>query len=289
MTSTAAAAFFGWPGRRLTVIGVTGTDGKTTTVRLISDVLEAAGERTGYATTVDFKMVGTTWANETRQTTQEALEVQQFFAELAVAGATWGVLEATSHSLALRKLRNCHVDVAVFTNLSPEHLDFHGTLQSYLEAKGILFEQLAASRDKGLQKAAVLNADDPRWSYLADPLASAVLSPIKSLYSSCAKLIMSSLSLSPATLSDFAYTTPPSDNTATSHVPPPISTIKFPPGSCTASLAPMAAAIGSSMRNTSRAPAESVASRTAFFSTSVTPKGIPTITLGPGLKRNLRL
>lgn len=163
-----AAELFDHPTERLRIAAVTGTDGKTTTVRLISDVLEAAGERTGYATTVDFKMVGTTWANETRQTTQEALEVQQFFAELAVAGASWGVFEATSHSLALRKLRNCHVDVAVFTNLSPEHLDFHGTLQSYLEAKGILFEQLAASRDKGLQKAAVLNADDPRWSYLAD-------------------------------------------------------------------------------------------------------------------------
>jgi UDP-N-acetylmuramoyl-L-alanyl-D-glutamate--2,6-diaminopimelate ligase len=78
------------------------------------------------------------------------------------------VLEATSHSLALRKMRGIDVDIAVFTNLSPEHLDFHGTLQAYLEAKGILFGMLAEGEDKGLPKTAVLNADDPHWRYLAD-------------------------------------------------------------------------------------------------------------------------
>ena len=162
-----AAEFYDHPTRRLRIVGVTGTDGKTTTVHLVSDVLEAAGERTGYATTVDFKVCDHEWKNETRQTTQEAVEVQEFLAELAVAGGTWGVVEATSHSLALRKLRKCDVDIAVFTNLSPEHLDFHGTLQAYLEAKAILFAELLRGQDKGLQKTAVLNADDPHWSYLA--------------------------------------------------------------------------------------------------------------------------
>ncbi|MBI2773200.1 MAG: hypothetical protein HYX56_01720, partial [Chloroflexi bacterium] len=162
-----AAELYDHPTRRLRIVGVTGTDGKTTTVHLVSDVLQAAGQRTGYATTVDFRVVDHEWLNETRQTTQEALEVQEFFAELAVAGATWGILEATSHSLALRKLRGCDVDVAVFTNLSPEHLDFHGTLQAYLEAKAILFDELLKGEDKGVQKTAVLNADDPHWSYLA--------------------------------------------------------------------------------------------------------------------------
>ncbi|HLZ47041.1 MAG TPA: UDP-N-acetylmuramyl-tripeptide synthetase, partial [Candidatus Limnocylindria bacterium] len=105
--------------------------------------------------------------------TQEAVELQEFCAELLVAGGTWGVLEATSHALALRKLRGIDVDVAVFTNLSPEHLDFHGTLQAYLEAKGILFEMLGAGRDKGVPKTAVVNADDPHWRYLADRAAGA--------------------------------------------------------------------------------------------------------------------
>ena len=162
-----AAEFYDHPTRRLRIVGVTGTDGKTTTVHLISDVLEAAGQHTGYATTVDFKVVDHEWPNETRQTTAEAVEVQEFLAELAVAGGTWGILEATSHSLALRKLRGCEVDVAVFTNLSAEHLDFHGTLQAYLESKAILFAELLQGPDKGTPKTAVLNADDPHWSYLA--------------------------------------------------------------------------------------------------------------------------
>jgi len=168
-----SAEFFDHPTEKLKVVGVTGTDGKTTTVHLVSDVLEAAGQRTGYATTVDFKLADHEWQNDTRQSTQEALELQEFCAELLVAGGTWGVLEATSHALALRKIRCIDVDVAVFTNLSPEHLDFHGTLQAYLEAKGILFEMLVQGRDKGVPKAAVLNADDPHWRYLADRAAGA--------------------------------------------------------------------------------------------------------------------
>jgi UDP-N-acetylmuramoyl-L-alanyl-D-glutamate--2,6-diaminopimelate ligase len=163
-----AAEFFDHPTRRLKLVGVTGTDGKTTTVQLISDVLESAGERTGFSTTVDFKLPGHVWPNDTRQSTQEAVEVQEFFAELLVAGGTWGVLEATSHALALQKLRGCEIDIAVFTNLSAEHLDYHGTLQKYLEAKSELFAMLPRSADKGIAKTAVLNADDPKWRYLAD-------------------------------------------------------------------------------------------------------------------------
>ena len=163
-----AAELFDHPTRRLKLVGVTGTDGKTTTVHLVSDVLEAAGERTGFSTTVDFKLAGHEWENDTRQSTQEAVEIQEFFAELLVAGGTWGVLEATSHALALRKVRGCEIDIAVFTNLTPEHLDFHGTLQGYLDAKAILFEMLASGTDKGVTKTAVVNADDPHWRYLAD-------------------------------------------------------------------------------------------------------------------------
>ncbi|MBM4363457.1 MAG: UDP-N-acetylmuramoyl-L-alanyl-D-glutamate--2,6-diaminopimelate ligase, partial [Deltaproteobacteria bacterium] len=168
-----AAEFFDHPTEKLRVVGVTGTDGKTTTTHLISQVLDAAGEITGYATTVDFKVAGHVWDNATRQTTQEAVEIQELCAELLVAGCTWAVLEATSHALALQKLRGAAPDIAVFTNLSPEHLDFHGTLQAYLEAKGLLFEALADGPDKGVAKAAVLNADDPHWRFLADRVAGA--------------------------------------------------------------------------------------------------------------------
>jgi len=102
-----AAEFFDHPTEKLKVVGVTGTDGKTTPVHLVSDVLEAAGERTGYATTVDFKMTDHEWANDTRQSTQEAVELQEFCAELLVAGGTWGVLEATSHALSARWVWRC--------------------------------------------------------------------------------------------------------------------------------------------------------------------------------------
>jgi UDP-N-acetylmuramoyl-L-alanyl-D-glutamate--2,6-diaminopimelate ligase len=163
-----AAEFFDHPTRKLKLAAVTGTDGKTTTVHLVSDVLEASGAKTGFATTVDFKVADHEWKNDTRQSTQEAVDVQEFFAELLVAGGTWGVLEATSHALALRKLRGAEIDIAVFTNLSPEHLDFHGSLQKYLEAKGELFSMLTASTDKGIPKTAVLNGDDSHWRYLAD-------------------------------------------------------------------------------------------------------------------------
>ena len=168
-----AAELFDHPTRRLKVVGVTGTDGKTTTVHLVSDVLEAAGQRTGFSTTVDFKLAGHAWENDTRQSTQEAVEIQEFFAELLVAGGTWGVIEATSHALALEKVRGTEIDIAVFTNLSPEHLDFHGTLQEYLDAKARLFAMLGSSADKGVAKTAVLNADDAHWSYLADRAAPA--------------------------------------------------------------------------------------------------------------------
>src|SRR5207247_1555063 len=155
-----AAEFFDHPTRKLKLAAVTGTDGKTTTVHLVSDVLEASGAKTGFATTVDFKVADHEWKNDTRQSTQEAVEVQEFFAELLVAGGTWGVLEATSHALALRKLRGTEVDIAVFTNLSPEHLDFHGSLQKYLEAEGEICAMLATSTAKGMRKPAELHGRD---------------------------------------------------------------------------------------------------------------------------------
>src|SRR5256885_10276047 len=139
-----AAELFDHPTRKLKLVGVTGTDGKTTTVHLVSDMLEGAGQRTGFSTTVDFKLAGQAWPNDTRQSTQEAVEIQEFFAELLVAGGTWGVLEATSHALALKKVRGTEIDIAVFTNLSPEHLDFHGSLQEYLDAKARLFAMLGS-------------------------------------------------------------------------------------------------------------------------------------------------
>lgn len=162
-----AAAWYGFPARRLRTIGVTGTDGKTTTSYLIAAMLDAAGLRNGLFTTVAFK-VGDRWEeNESRQTTPEAPTVQELLRRLVDGGCSHAVLESTSHGLELHKLDHCEYDVAVLTNLSPDHLDFHRSFEAYRAAKGRLFAMLDEASDKEVAKLAVLNADDESSDYMA--------------------------------------------------------------------------------------------------------------------------
>ncbi|HET6495096.1 MAG TPA: UDP-N-acetylmuramoyl-L-alanyl-D-glutamate--2,6-diaminopimelate ligase, partial [Thermoleophilia bacterium] len=156
-----AATYRGFPARHLVTIGVTGTDGKTTTVHLIASVLEAAGLPAGYLSSVEFKTDGDAQLNATHMTTTQSPEVQESLAEMVRAGRRCAVIEASSHGLALNRLGECEFDVAVFTTLSSDHLDFHGDATEYLSAKGRLFEMLDESVDKGVGKTGVLNADDP--------------------------------------------------------------------------------------------------------------------------------
>jgi UDP-N-acetylmuramoyl-L-alanyl-D-glutamate--2,6-diaminopimelate ligase len=160
--SALAADFYGHPGRTMRVIGVTGTDGKTTTTYLTSALLESAGRVTGLIGTVDFK-VGPIWRhNDTRQTTPEALEVQELLAEMRDGGVTHAVIESSSHGLELRKLDHCAYDIAVVTNVGEDHLELHGTPEAYLAAKGRLFAFLDDRHGKPGAATAVVNADDPR-------------------------------------------------------------------------------------------------------------------------------
>src|SRR5260370_30802591 len=163
-----ACAFYEYPAQRLCTIGVTGTSGKTTTSNLISSVLEAAGLRTGLMTTANFRICGQEWANTTRQTTLEALEIQQMLRQALDAGATHAVIESTSHGLELHQVSGCYFDVGVMTNITHEHLDFHKTMEAYLRAKARLFESLDPLRDKGLggRPAAILNRDDVSYNVL---------------------------------------------------------------------------------------------------------------------------
>jgi UDP-N-acetylmuramoyl-L-alanyl-D-glutamate--2,6-diaminopimelate ligase len=160
-----AAAFHGWPARRLRVVGVTGTDGKTTTVHLVAAVLEAAGRRCALLSSAELRSGGRARVNATHMTTLEAPEIQAFLAEALEAGDQWAVLEASSHGLALHRVDACEFDVAVFTTLGRDHLDFHGSLEEYRAAKGRLFRLLEEATDKGVPKTAVLNADDPASDY----------------------------------------------------------------------------------------------------------------------------
>lgn len=160
-----AAALCGHPARRLRVIGVTGTDGKTSLAHLVDHVLRSGGEPTGLISTAECRIGERSLADTGRFTTPEAPELQAMLREIADAGCRWAIIEATSHGLALHRLDECQFDIGVVTCVGADHMDFHGTGEAYLAAKGRLFEMLGESVQKGIEKTAILNADDPSFAY----------------------------------------------------------------------------------------------------------------------------
>ncbi len=166
--ATLAAAFYGFPARKLTVIGVTGTDGKTTTSNFIFHILKAAGLRVGMISTVNAVIGEQTTDTGFHVTTPEAPDVQRYLAEMVEAGLTHVVLEATSHGLAQERMAACDFDISVVTNITHEHLDYHGSYAAYREAKGRLFSYLGETNPKsrGNIHLAVLNFDDQSYEYL---------------------------------------------------------------------------------------------------------------------------
>jgi UDP-N-acetylmuramoyl-L-alanyl-D-glutamate--2,6-diaminopimelate ligase len=163
-----AAAWQGYPARQLRVIGVTGTEGKTTTIELIDSIMQAAGLRTGMVSTVQARIAGEEVDTGLHVTTPDAPDMQRYLAQMVERGAQYALLEATSHGLAQRRVDACEFDVAVVTNISRDHLDYHGSFEAYREAKARLFRSLATSaRKPGLPKVAVLNADDASYPYLS--------------------------------------------------------------------------------------------------------------------------
>jgi len=165
-----AAAFFGHPARKLTVIGVTGTDGKTTTANLIFEILRAAGVKTGLISTVNAVIGDEVVDTGFHVTTPEAVEVQGYLAKMLDAGLTTVVLETTSHGLAQHRVTACEYDIAVVTNITHEHLDYHGTYEEYRAAKGCMFASLEQTVEKpfGNPRLAVLNRDDISYDYLTE-------------------------------------------------------------------------------------------------------------------------
>lgn len=154
-----SARFFGNPSTRLKVIGVTGTNGKTTITNLIAAVLRASGQKVGLIGTI-CNQVGE-HILPVKHTTPESADLQQLLADMVIDGVQTCVMEVSSHALALNRVDGCEFDLAVFTNLTQDHLDFHRDMDDYLAAKLRLFSGLTVPGRKGTVKYGVINADDP--------------------------------------------------------------------------------------------------------------------------------
>jgi UDP-N-acetylmuramoyl-L-alanyl-D-glutamate--2,6-diaminopimelate ligase len=162
-----AAEFYGHPGEALTLVGITGTNGKTTTAYLVASVLEAAGHRTGLIGTIETRMGETTRPGV--RTTPESVDLQGLLAEMRDEGISAVALEVTSHALALHRVEGLRFQAGVFTNLSQDHLDFHGSMEEYFQAKSALF------LPQRVQKAAV-NVDDPYGKKMLEAMSVPCLS-----------------------------------------------------------------------------------------------------------------
>ena len=153
-----ADAFYGHPSGALSLVGVTGTNGKTTTAFLIESILRASGRRTGLLGTIHYRIADRVM--EQPRTTPEAPDLQAFLSEILEAGGTHAVMEVSSHGLALDRVKGCEFSAAVFTNLTQDHLDFHGDMESYFLAKLGFFAEPAPG-------ASIVNVDDPYGRRLA--------------------------------------------------------------------------------------------------------------------------
>ena len=157
----ASANWYGRPADALKLVGVTGTNGKTTTAFLVDSILRAAGRTTGLIGTTGYRTPA--GSRVAVNTTPESLDLQQMFAEIRDASGTHAVLEASSHALAMDRLWGCKFAAAIFTNLTRDHLDYHKTFEEYFAAKRLLFEGTGA----GAPDVAVINTDDPYGAELA--------------------------------------------------------------------------------------------------------------------------
>jgi len=176
--SPIAAAFHGRPSRKLKVIGVTGTDGKSSTTWFIHQLLGMAGRRSGFLSTVAFQPGDEVVKNPFRQSTPEAPEVHGMLAEMAAGGREFAVVEATSHGLSDRtnRLGDVLFDAGVLTNVTHEHLEFHGTFERYRSDKAHLFRRLGRPKAVDCPRFGVVNADDPSAAYFREAATAPVLS-----------------------------------------------------------------------------------------------------------------
>ena len=171
--SRAAAIFYGDPTASVPLVGITGTNGKTTTSYLVEAILEAAGKPAAVLGTVNYRFRDT--ALPAPNTTPESVDLQRTLRELVDAGAEAIVMEVSSHALEQKRVDGCHFDVGVFTNLTRDHLDYHLTMDAYLASKTRLFSELLAEDRLKQRRRAAVNCDDPYGSAIAGAAACPVL------------------------------------------------------------------------------------------------------------------
>lgn len=165
--------FCGQPTHDLKLIGITGTNGKTTVSHLIEKICRDAGSRTGLIGTMYMKIGDQ--KIETKNTTPDVLTLQKTFKEMKDSGVDTAVMEVSSHALVQGRVLGCDYDVAVFTNLTQDHLDYHKTMEEYRHAKSLLFSRLGNTYDSRRPKAAVLNADDEASGLIASETAAPII------------------------------------------------------------------------------------------------------------------
>lgn len=170
LLATVAAFVYGRPSRHLIVIGITGTDGKTTTASLLAETLTVAGKKVALSSSVYRSIAGKRWLNETHMTMPGRFALQRWLRDARRAGCQYAVIEVSSEGLLQHRHRGIDFDGAVITNLTPEHLKTHGSFEAYRNAKGRLFAQIIRSGDKHLPsqsvpKFSLVNLDDPSAEY----------------------------------------------------------------------------------------------------------------------------
>ncbi|WP_174613158.1 UDP-N-acetylmuramoyl-L-alanyl-D-glutamate--2,6-diaminopimelate ligase [Virgibacillus ihumii] len=171
--ATVAAKFFLYPTKKLPLIGVTGTNGKTTVTYLLESIFNRNQQKTGLIGTIQMK-IGEE-IHPVKNTTPDALFLQRTFNQMLDEKVEQAIMEVSSHALDLGRVHGCEFDIAIFTNISQDHLDYHRNMEDYLHAKSLLFSQLGNSFGEGNKKYAVINLDDPHSDFLIRSTAQQVV------------------------------------------------------------------------------------------------------------------
>lgn len=160
------AVIYRFPSRHLKIIAVTGTCGKTTTCHFIAEILREAGYKVGLATTIGFRIGERDIANDTKMTTVGRFAIQRLLRQMVRAGCDYAVLEVTSHALIQSRIAGVSIDTALLTNVTGDHIEYHGGFQNYLDAKAKLFRLLSSSsRKPRISKKMILNRDDEHFYF----------------------------------------------------------------------------------------------------------------------------